>query len=299
MARFRRLARAAAVAVTACTLATGVAGHATAQPSSPTPDLSSGPAPDPCADTIMLEVAPTNFSIPQLPPTLDPPGMVKFANDLRARGVHVEAVPYNAMWLTGQISYNDSRDDGIARTEARMADLAATCPTSTVGLVGYSSGADIAAHIAGKIGRGEGVIPAERLGAVIAMANPSRSTVGTVMAGTAGPGEGFLPPMNYGSVAGNVFELCDTPDTSCNMSNIAPGMRRAVVDPVVDNAFLTPGGAAAAASGLSSGLTSPAGGNTLANLGSALLGIPYHATAYWVNPASPLYTQGIDFVLTH
>lgn len=250
-----------------------------------------------CSKNIVFTVAATNLSHPSIPDKVDPLGLVQFSNQLRARGAVVKASPYDANWGYGQISYLDSLNDGIKRTEQRMQSAAARCPNAKISLVGYSEGADVIAHITQKIGANRGAIPADRLGGVVPVGNPSRSLKAN-QAGNARPGEGFFPPADYGTVSRKVLEICDDADSACNTSNTNPGARDILVKNIVPHAYTTPQGFKDTVQALHPALTSKKGRKVMQDLPSGLAGIAFHATNYWANPKSPLKTQAPDFILS-
>lgn len=139
-----------------------------------------------------------------------------------------------------------------------MAEVAANCPNSKIVIVGYSEGADVVGHAAANIGAGRGAIPQERLGAVISIGSPSRSMNSHVV-GTSGPGEGFFAPLDYGTVAGQVYELCDKFDTVCNGMYTAPVALQTLVNELAGRRFFTPDGFQQAAAGIQAQLGTPEG----------------------------------------
>lgn len=136
----------------------------------------------------------------------------------------VLALPYNALWTTGLITYNESRDAGVRSATRALSAIHEQCPNARIHMYGYSEGGDVGAHIVQNISQGRGPISKQTLGSAVFQGNPVRSTVGTHSAGAASPGRGLFAPARYGDQAGKVMEVCGAFDVVCNTSNIAPNL---------------------------------------------------------------------------
>lgn len=134
----------------------------------------------------------------------------------------VVSLPYNALWTTGLLTYNESRDSGIRNAKIALSLINKQCPNSRIHLYGYSEGADVGAHIVQSISRNAGPIPKDTLGAAVFQGNPVRNTNGTHSAGSAPHGTGLFAPVDYGDQADKVMEVCNKDDVVCNTSNVAP-----------------------------------------------------------------------------
>lgn len=136
----------------------------------------------------------------------------------------VLTLPYNALWTTGLITYNESRNSGIQSANKALNAIHSQCPGARIHLYGYSEGGDVGAHVVESISRGRGPIPKRVLGSAVFQGNPVRSTVGTHSAGSAQEGRGLFTPAKYGDQAEKVMEVCGVMDVVCNTSNIAPNL---------------------------------------------------------------------------
>ena len=150
----------------------------------------------------------------------------------------VVSLPYNAMWVTGLFTYNESRDSGIANAKTSLKSIHSQCPGSKIHIYGYSEGADVGAHIVNSISQGKGPIPKQTLGSAVFQGNPVRNTKGTHSAGTAGPGKGLFTPVDYGDQAGKVMEVCNLNDVVCNTSSMAPNLYYLYEDAISNSAPL-------------------------------------------------------------
>jgi len=124
-----------------------------------------------CPDVQMISVPGTWESSPQLDP-LNPvqfPSalLLNVTNPIReAFGPDRLAeytVPYTAQFhnpfsADKQMSYNDSRKEGMDGTVKAITDINARCPLTSFVIVGFSQGAGIAGDIASDIGNGRGPI---------------------------------------------------------------------------------------------------------------------------------------------
>lgn len=124
-----------------------------------------------CPDVQLISVPGTWESSP----VLDPNNPVQFpialllnvTNPLReafgGERMASYTVPYTAQFHNpfakdGQMSYNDSRDEGYQKTVAAMKEINDRCPLTSYVIVGFSQGAVIAGDIAGEIGNGRGPV---------------------------------------------------------------------------------------------------------------------------------------------
>lgn len=132
------------------------------------------------------------------------------------------SLPYNALWTTGLMTYNESRNSGIRNANIALQAINNQCPNARIHLYGYSEGADVGAHIVQSISQNRGPIPKNTLGSAVFQGNPVRNTNGTHSAGSAPNGTGLFAPVDYGDQADKVMETCNADDVVCNTSNLAP-----------------------------------------------------------------------------
>ena len=163
----------------------------TAAPPSAVPPSGSKPRPEfqsaDCPDVQLISVPGTWESSPQL----DPANPVQFpialllnvTNPLRdAFGPERLAqytVPYTAQFhnpfsADGQMSYNDSRKEGMDATVRAITDINARCPLTSFVIVGFSQGAIVAGDLASDIGNGRGPIDHDLVLGVMLIADGRR-----------------------------------------------------------------------------------------------------------------------------
>ena len=179
----------------------------TAAPPSAVPPSGSKPRPEfqdaSCPDVQLISVPGTWESSPQL----DPANPVQFpialllnvTNPLRdAFGPERLAqytVPYTAQFhnpfsADGQMSYNDSRKEGMDATVRAITDINARCPLTSFVIVGFSQGAIIAGDLASDIGNGRGPIDHDLVLGVMLIADGRRQEGVGLEVGPNPPGHG-------------------------------------------------------------------------------------------------------------
>lgn len=144
------------------------------------------------------------------------------------------------------VPYAESVATGVVRTESMMRQVHSACPQTRVALLGYSQGAHVVSLVAQQVGAGQGVVAAEKVAAVVLMADPTRSPGAPVFPGTdaltpapapgtsgrhlallpAAPfpsvasGGGIGPQRDiaadYGALTGRVANLCVAGDLACD-----------------------------------------------------------------------------------
>lgn len=111
--------------------------------------------------------------------------------------VKVWTVPYTAEFRNinaqHEMSYDDSRNQGLERVEAELSDMHSQCPLTDFVLAGFSQGAVLLGDAASKIGNGNGVIPAERVRGVALVADGRRE-----------PGVGQVPGVQVAGVGAEI-----------------------------------------------------------------------------------------------
>lgn len=230
--------RALAVSIMALAGTVAGAGIATAEPAKDTSQQSneSSDAMQQLMDGIEVpKISPANITI-YIPPS-------GLSTDLtnpalpRVSGIHqflslgadkdnfALTLPYNALWTTGLMTYNESRTEGTLKAIAMIKAIHLACPQAKIHLYGYSEGADVGAHVVQMISHDNGPIPKESLGSAVFQGNPVRQTNGTHAAGSAQvPGEGLFNPVDYGDQSDKVMEVCNKHDVVCNTSYVAPNL---------------------------------------------------------------------------
>ena len=179
----------------------------TAVPSGAVPPSSSKPRPEfqdaSCPDVQVISVPGTWESSPQLDP-LNPvqfpialllnvtnPLQQAFGPDRLAQ----YTVPYTAQFhnpfsADGQMSYNDSRDEGMQATLKAITEVNNRCPLTSFVLIGFSQGAIIAGDIASDIGNGRGPIDQDLVLGVTLIADGRRQEGVGLDIGPNPPGHG-------------------------------------------------------------------------------------------------------------
>jgi Cutinase len=156
-----------------------------------------------CPDTQLLILPGTWESWPTddpLNPTQFPASLLRrVADPIRqefgADRVQVYTLPYTAQFHNplsddGQMSYDDSREEG-SRTAVRvLTEMNERCPLSSYVLVGFSQGAVIAGDIASDIGNGRGPVDADLVRGVMLIADGRRQTGSGQEIGPNPPGQG-------------------------------------------------------------------------------------------------------------
>jgi len=200
-----------------------------------------------CPDVQVISVPGTWESSPQL----DPANPVQFpialllnvTNPLReAFGPERLAqytVPYTAQFhnpfsADKQMSYNDSRKEGMDATVRAITDINARCPLTSFVIAGFSQGAIIAGDIASDIGNGRGPIDADLVLGVTLIADGRRQEGVGQEVGPNPPGHGAeitlheVPMLDglglamtgpreggFGALNDRTYEICASGDLIC------------------------------------------------------------------------------------
>lgn len=168
--------------------------------------------------------------------------------------VRVWTLPYTAQFKSiqsrGEMSYDDSRNEGTHRLNAELKFVAETCPSTQFILAGFSQGAVIVGDIASDIGNHRGVIPPERLRGAVMIADGRRENAIGINPGVTLNGIGAeiaLHPLNsvvqavvpgatmrgvrdggFGAVADRAIEICAPDDSICDAPpNVGDALGRA------------------------------------------------------------------------
>jgi|GEM_PF-63322 hypothetical protein len=109
--------------------------------------------------------------------------------------VQVYTVPYTAQFRNPlaadkQMSYNDSRKEGMAAAVRAMTEMNNRCPLTSYVLVGFSQGAVIAGDLASDIGNGRGPVDADLVLGVTLIADGRRQPGAGQIIGPEVPGQG-------------------------------------------------------------------------------------------------------------
>jgi hypothetical protein len=162
-----------------------------AVPPNGVPPTSSKPRPESqdasCPDVQLLSIPGTWESSPQMDP-LNPTQfpialLLNVSNPLRGAfgpdRLGEYTVPYTAQFhnpfsADKQMSYNDSRAEGMRASVAALTKMNADCPLTSYVIVGFSQGAVIAGDIASDIGNGKGPIDADLVLGVTLIADGRR-----------------------------------------------------------------------------------------------------------------------------
>ena len=227
------------------------------------PPTSSKPRPESqdasCPDVQLLSIPGTWESSPQLDP-LNPTQfpialLLNVTNPIRnAFGTDRVAeytVPYTAQFhnpfsADKQMSYNDSRAEGMRAAVAALTKMNADCPLTSYVIVGFSQGAVIAGDIASDIGNGKGPIDADLVlgvtliadgrrqdgvgqdigpnpagqGAEITLAEvPALSSLGLTMTGARPGGFGTLNDRTN-QICGRGDLICAAPESAFSIVNL-------------------------------------------------------------------------------
>lgn len=180
-------------------------------------------------------------------PTANPASfMLSITQPLQAANdparVKVWTLPYTAQFRNinalGELSYDDSRNEGIDRLTEEMVATYTECPLTDFILTGFSQGAVIMGDTASEIGNGRHAIPAERIRGVALIADGRREpgvgvTIGNPVAGVGA--EVALHRLNlvvqavvpgatmrgsraggFGVLQDKVADICATDDAICD-----------------------------------------------------------------------------------
>lgn len=212
-----------------------------------------------CPDVQLISIPGTWESSPQL----DPYNPVQFpialmlnvTNPLRAEfgtdRLEIYTVPYTAQFhnpfsADGQMSYDDSREEGFNATLRAMTDMNNRCPLTSYVLAGFSQGAVIAGDIASDIGNGRGPVDQDLVLGVTLIADgrrqdavgqnlapnppgqgaeitlhevPMLSSLGLGMSGPRNGGFGELNDRTY-QICGSGDLICAAPESAFSVGNL-------------------------------------------------------------------------------
>ena len=153
--------------------------------------------------------------------------------------VQTFTVPYTAQFhnpLSGdtQMSYNESREQGMQATLKAMTDMTNKCPLTSYVLLGFSQGAVIAGDIASMVGNGRGPVDDDLVLGVTLIADGRRQVDVGKDIGPNPPGEGAevtlheIPMLSglgltmtgarddgFGTLNDKTFEICAPGDLIC------------------------------------------------------------------------------------
>ncbi|WP_216914596.1 cutinase family protein [Nocardia noduli] len=208
------------------------AGSAAADPSNPV-----GPLTDlsirTCPALFALGVQGTGESSPDAAPTTDT-GMLStvFSPMMAAAAepglVDRAYVPYESAFggidAKRATPYTESVATGLVRLRTMAAQVASRCADTRFALVGYSQGAHVVSMFAQEIGKGSGVIPAEKVAAVALFADPTRNPGAPLFPGA--PGK-QTPDPAPGTSGARVAEVAALPLTPADGGGIGPDRDRA------------------------------------------------------------------------
>ncbi|MGN2637186.1 cutinase family protein [Nocardia takedensis] len=151
--------------------------------------------------------------------------------------------------------YTDSVAGGLVRLRTMAKQVADRCADTRFAVVGYSQGAHVASLFAQEVGRGSGVIPADRVAAVALFADPTRNPGAPLFPGAPGrrgpepapgtegarvaditalalnpaAGGGIGPDRDrarsYAALTGRVASFCAAGDLACDAPEGAPILR--------------------------------------------------------------------------
>ncbi|MDK8797704.1 cutinase family protein [Corynebacterium sp. MSK044] len=168
--------------------------------------------------------------------------------------VRVWTLPYTAQFKSvqsrGEMSYDDSRNEGTERLKAELKFVADTCASTQFILAGFSQGAVIVGDIANEIGRDVGVVSPERIAGVVMIADGRRENAVGINPGVELGGVGAeiaLHPLNrivqavvpgatmrgvreggFGVLNDRAIEICAPDDSICDAPpNVVDALGRA------------------------------------------------------------------------
>ncbi|MEV0292492.1 cutinase family protein [Nocardia sp. NPDC050710] len=138
-------------------------------------------------------------------------------------------VPYESSFggvdAKGATPYAESVIGGLVRLRGMAKQVADRCADTRFAIVGYSQGAHVASVFAQEVGRGAGVIPAEKVAAVALFADPTRNPGAPLFPGS--PGK-HTPDPAPGTAGERVATLAGLPQTPAEGGGIGPERDQAV-----------------------------------------------------------------------
>lgn len=241
-------------------VAVATAGAAAAQPPNPAGPSTNLPIAT-CPALYALGIQGTGESSPDAAPTTDTGMLSTVFRPMMAKApdtglVDRAYVPYESGFggatAGGAVPYSESVAGGLDRLRSMAATVADTCPNTRFAVVGYSQGAHVASVFAQEVGRGEGVLPAEKVAAVALFGDPTRNPGAPLFPGAPGKaapdaapgtsadrlaslaalpqapasGGGIGPERdqaaNFGALTGRVASFCAAGDLACDAPGGAP-----------------------------------------------------------------------------
>jgi hypothetical protein len=212
-----------------------------------------------CPDVQLISIPGTWESSPQMDP-FNPAQfpialLLNVTNPLREQfgtdRLEIFTVPYTAEFhnpfsADGQMSYNDSRTEGMHATERAMTDMNNRCPLTSYVLVGFSQGAVIAGDLASDIGNARGPVDQDLVLGTMLIADgrrqdgvgqnlspnppgqgaevtlhevPMLSALGLAMTGPRAGGFGELDDRTF-QICGSGDLICAAPESAFSVSNL-------------------------------------------------------------------------------
>lgn len=169
--------------------------------------------------------------------------------------VKVWTLPYTAEFKNinsqGEMSYDESRDEGTATLKAELKDMHEQCPETKFVLTGFSQGAVIVGDVVDRIGAGNGPVPADAVAGVALVADGRRENGVGINPGTdldgigaeiaLAPVEKLVQPIvpgasmrgprtnDFGELADRTYQICAPNDSICDApQDIANALPRAM-----------------------------------------------------------------------
>ncbi|WP_054814035.1 cutinase family protein [Nocardia arizonensis] len=250
----------------AVAVAIPTAAPAFAQPSNPV--APSAPSTDlvieTCPALYALGVQGTGESSPDAAPTTDTGMLSTVFRPMMAAApqpglVDRAYVPYESAFggvdAKSVTPYVDSVAGGLVRLRTMAKQVADRCAATRFAIVGYSQGAHVASMFAQEVGKGSGVIPADRVAAVALFADPTRNPGAPLFPGAPGKqspdpapgtdgadmaevaalpvapaaGGGIGPERdkapNFAALTGRVASFCAAGDLACDAPTGSPILR--------------------------------------------------------------------------
>ena len=227
-----------------CATALVGTGRHTADGKKPRPEFQDAS----CPDVQLISIPGTWESSPQLDPfnpTQFPIALLlnvtnPFRQQFDAGRLEIYTVPYTAQFhnpfaADKQMSYNQSRAEGLDGTVRAMTDMNNRCPLTSYVLIGFSQGAVIAGDIASDVGNGRGPVDEDLVLGVALIADGRRQPGVGQDVGPNAPGQGAeitldeVPmlgglgldmtgprPGGFGMLNNRTYEICATGDLICS-----------------------------------------------------------------------------------
>ncbi|MDJ0016515.1 MULTISPECIES: cutinase family protein [Rhodococcus] len=219
-----------------------------------------------CPALFGLGVQGTGQSAPDAAPTTDTGMLSQVFMPMIAKAVDGDKelagrayVPYEAGFggavLGGNVPYSQSVEGGLQNLRDMASEVAAACPDTKFTLAGYSQGAHVVSLFAEEVGKGSGVIAADKVVGVATFGDPTRAAGAPLFPGSPGqtspkpapgtdgaevskvsaldqvpPAGGGIGPVadvaeNYGSLTGRVASFCQSGDLACDAPSDSPILR--------------------------------------------------------------------------